>query len=77
MSIYLFVYIDEIYSLIKYIVNVKFGVSCVFGGLGWRDYDCQFCLRKVKDNLILWGKIDQELWFFYIILNVYLVLRNI
>lgn len=40
MSIYLFVYIDEIYSLIKYIVNVKFGVSCVFGGLGWRDYDC-------------------------------------
>lgn len=76
MSIYLSAHIDETHSLIKYIANVKLGASRVSGGLGWRDYDRQFRLRKAKDNSISWGKIDQELWLLYITPNVHSVLRN-
>lgn len=46
MSIYLLAHIDETHSLIKYMANVKLGASSISGGLGWRDYDRQFRLKK-------------------------------
>lgn len=76
MSIYLSAHIDETHSLIKYMANVKLGTSRVSGGLGWRDYDRQFRLKKAKDNTTSWGKIDQELWLLYITPNVHSVLKN-
>ncbi|XP_052674783.1 uncharacterized protein LOC128156619 [Crassostrea angulata] len=69
MSIYLSSHVDQTLSLIKYMANVKLGASRVSGGLGWREYDRQFRLKRAKDNNISWGKIDQELWLLYITPN--------
>lgn len=46
MRIYQSAHIEETLSLIKYMANVKLGVSRVSGGLGQRDYDRQFRLKK-------------------------------
>lgn len=61
MRIYQSANIDEILSLIKYIANVKLGVSRVSGGLGQRDYDRQFRLKKTKNNTI---KLSRRCSFF-------------
>lgn len=68
-SIYLSSHVDQTLSLIKYMANVKLGVSRVSGGLGWGEYDRQSRLKIARDNSILWGKIDQELWLLYITPN--------
>lgn len=49
--------------------NIKLDASRVSGGLGWREYDRQYGLKRAKDNSISWGKIDQELWLLYITPN--------
>jgi hypothetical protein len=69
MSIYLSAHIEHTHSLIKYMANVKLGASRVSGGLGWREYDRQFRLKRAKDNSISWDKIDPELWLLYITPN--------
>lgn len=69
MSIYLSSHVDQTLNIIKYMANVKLGASRVSGGLGWREYDRHFRLKRAKDNSISWGKIDQELWLLYITPN--------
>lgn len=76
MSIYLSAHIDQTHSLIKYMANVKLGASRVSGGLGWREYDRQFRLKRAKDNSISWDKIDPELWLLYITPNTNSVYKN-
>ena len=45
--------------------DVKLGASRSTG-LGWREYDQQFRLKK-KPRLpsTSWGQVDQELWLIY------------
>ena len=52
-------------GLLKYMHNVRLGEKRA-GGLLWKDYDEQFRLKKARDPLMEWGKIDQELWLLYI-----------
>lgn len=61
MRIYYSAHIEETLSLIKYMANVKLGVSRVSGGLGQRYYDRQFRLKKTKNNKI---KLSRSCSFF-------------
>ncbi|CAC5416742.1 unnamed protein product [Mytilus coruscus] len=35
-------------------------------GLGWKDYDQEFRLKKARNPAMSWATVDQELWLLYI-----------
>jgi len=51
-------------GLLKYMHDVKLGASRSTG-LGWREYDQQFRLKKARLPSTSWGQVDQELWLIY------------
>jgi len=52
-------------GMLKYIYTVKLGASRA-SGLGWKDYDQQFRLKRAGNPSMPWGTVDQELWLLYI-----------
>ena len=62
-SIYVGAHPDSRQTILKYLYNVKLGAKRSTG-LGWKDYDQQFRLKKAKDPSVSWGVVDQELWLF-------------
>ena len=63
-SLYTTAHPDSMQGLLKYMYNVKLGAGRT-SGLGWRDYDQQFRLKKAKNPSLSWGIIDLELWLLY------------
>ena len=51
-------------SLFKYMHTVRLGASR-FGGLGWKNYDIQFRLKKETEPSLSWSTVDQELWLLF------------
>ena len=51
-------------ALFKYIHTVRLGASRS-PGLGWRDYDVQFRLKKEQNPNMSFAMVDQELWLLY------------
>lgn len=51
-------------ALFKYIHTVRLGASRS-PGLGWRDYDVQFRLKKEQNPNMSFAIVDQELWLLY------------
>ena len=64
ISIYISAHPESTQGLLKYMYTVKLGASRSTG-LGWRDYDQQFRLKKSKCPALSWGTVDQELWLLY------------
>ena len=64
-SIYTATHPECIQEILKYIYIVKLGASRS-AGLGWREYDQQFRLKKARYPALSWGKVDPELWLLYI-----------
>lgn len=63
-SIYVSAHPESIQGLLKYIHSIQLGAGrCQ--GLGWRDYDQQFRLKKARYPASSWGCIDPELWLLY------------
>ena len=60
ISIYISTYPESTQGLLKYMYTVKLGASRSTG-LGWREYDQQFPLKKSKCPALSWGTVDQ-LW---------------
>lgn len=50
--------------MLKYMHDVKLGANRSTG-LGWREYDQQFRLKKARMPSTSWGQVDQELWLIY------------
>ena len=65
MSLYTATHPEATTGLLKYMHNVRLGEKRA-SGLAWKTYDEEFRLKKVRDPLMEWGKIDQELWLLYI-----------
>ncbi|XP_061168906.1 uncharacterized protein LOC133178174 [Saccostrea echinata] len=55
-------------ALFKYIHTIRLGASRV-NGLGWRDYDIQFRLKKECNPSMSFASVDQELWLLYMYNN--------
>ncbi|XP_062578803.1 uncharacterized protein LOC134240736 [Saccostrea cucullata] len=51
-------------SLLKYMHTIRLGASRIMG-LGWRDYDIQFRLKKERNPVLSFAVVDQELWLLY------------
>ena len=60
--IYISAHPESTQGLLRY--NVKLGASRSTG-LGWREYDQQFRLKKSKCPALSWGTVDQEPWLLY------------
>ncbi|VDI69222.1 Hypothetical predicted protein [Mytilus galloprovincialis] len=65
-SIYVGVHLEDTQNILKYMYSVKLGASRSIG-LGWKDYDQQFRLKKARNPALSWATVDQELWLLYII----------
>ena len=63
-SVYLTAHPNSATSLLKYMHTVRLGASRS-SGLGWKDYDSQFRMKKQSNPSISWSKVDQELWLLY------------
>jgi len=63
-SIYTSVHPESTQGMLKYMYNVKLGASRC-NGLGWRDYDQQYRLKKAQSPTSPWGLVDQELWLLF------------
>ena len=63
-SIYIYAHPNSSQGLLKYMHDVKLGASRSTG-LGWREYDQQFRLKKARLPSTSWGQVDQELWLIY------------
>lgn len=55
-------------ELLKYMDSVRLAAKRCHG-LGWKDYDEQFRLRKGTNPESSWAKLDDELWLLYININ--------
>ncbi|XP_071168809.1 uncharacterized protein LOC143042006 [Mytilus galloprovincialis] len=64
-SIYVGVHLEDTQTILKYMYSVKLGASRSIG-LGWKDYDQQFRLKKARNPALSWATVDQELWLLYI-----------
>ncbi|CAC5361232.1 unnamed protein product [Mytilus coruscus] len=64
-SMYVGVNLEDTQNILKYMYSVKLGASRSIG-LGWKDYDQQFRLKKARNPAISWAIDDQELWLLYI-----------
>ncbi|XP_062588298.1 uncharacterized protein LOC134249974 [Saccostrea cucullata] len=63
-SIYVTAHPECATALLKYMHTIRLGASRS-SGLGWRDYDIQFRLRKGQNPNISFANVDQELWLLY------------
>ena len=52
-------------EMLKYMSNIRFAEK-MFPGLGWKQYDEQFRLRKAKHPSSSWATIDAELWLMFV-----------
>ncbi|KAJ8304803.1 hypothetical protein KUTeg_018386 [Tegillarca granosa] len=57
-------YPHSITGVLKYIHTIRLGASRSSGD-GWKTYDIQFRLKKVKNPEMFWAVVDQELWLLY------------
>ncbi|CAC5390782.1 unnamed protein product [Mytilus coruscus] len=64
-SIYVGVHVEDTLNILKYMYSVKLGASRSIG-LGWKNYDQQFRLKKARNPAMSWATVDQELWLLYI-----------
>ncbi|XP_063403662.1 uncharacterized protein LOC134687357 [Mytilus trossulus] len=64
-SICVGVHLEDTQNILKYMYSVKLGASRSTG-LGWKDYDQQFRLKKARNPSMSWATVDQELWLLYI-----------
>lgn len=63
-SIFALAHPTETSGLFKYIHTIRLGANRV-NGLGWRDYDIQFRLKKECNPSMSFAIVDQELWLLY------------
>ena len=63
-SIYTTAFPSATAGLLKYIHTIRLGASRTTG-LGWKNYDIQFRLKKEKNPALSWSVVDQELWLMY------------
>ncbi|CAC5378575.1 unnamed protein product [Mytilus coruscus] len=61
IDIYLSSHLGEARGLLKYMSNIRLGASRV-PGLGWKRYDEQFRLKKIRMPSCNWGTVDLELY---------------
>ena len=64
IDIYLSSHLGEARGLLKYMSNIRLGASRV-PGLGWKRYDEQFRLKKIRMPSCNWGTVDLELWLLF------------
>lgn len=64
-SIYTRAHTESTQGLLKYMFNIKLGANRA-QGLGWKEYDQQFRLKKARIPSMPWGVIDMELWLLFI-----------
>lgn len=64
MSIFLTTHPEHTQGLLKYMQSVRLGASRS-NGMGWKQYDEQYRLRKARYPSAPWGVIDTELWLLY------------
>ena len=63
-SVYLEAHPSKGQELLKYCHLIRTS-SARFGGWGWKNYDIQFRLRKMRNPERSWATIDSELWAVY------------
>ena len=63
-SIYSTAHPSSFAGLLKYMHTVRLGASRT-SGLGWKNYDIQFRLKREQNPALSWSVVDQELWLMY------------
>ena len=63
-TIYTTAFPGSIGGILKYIHTIRLGASRT-SGLGWKNYDVQFRLKKEKNPAMSWAIVDHELWLLY------------
>ncbi|CAC5407061.1 unnamed protein product [Mytilus coruscus] len=61
---YCSVHINRFREFLKYMHTIRLGAQRN-QGLGWKNYDEQYRLRKAQEPSSLWSNIDNELWLLY------------
>ncbi|VDI62541.1 Hypothetical predicted protein [Mytilus galloprovincialis] len=62
--IYCAVHVNRFKELLKYMHTIRLGAQRN-QGMGWKNYDEQYRLRKAHEPSSLWSNIDNELWLLY------------
>ena len=62
-GIYLTAYPSTANALLKYMHTIRLGANRS-SGIGWKNYDMQFRMKKAKNPALSWSIVDQELWLF-------------
>ncbi|KAK3103215.1 hypothetical protein FSP39_017482 [Pinctada imbricata] len=67
-SVYATAHPSSFAGLLKYMHTVRLGASRT-SGLGRKNYDIQFRLKREQNPALSWSVVDQELWLMYMYYN--------